>query len=66
MMLVVNGDDREVAGPITLAELVDQVAGSARGTAVAVDGEVLPRLEWDCYELSDGQQVEVLVAVQGG
>ena len=66
MMLVVNGDDREVVGPITLAELVDQVVGSARGTAVAVDGEVVPRLEWDSYGLSDGQRVEVLVAVQGG
>jgi sulfur carrier protein len=34
--------------------------------AVALDGEVVPRGEWDTTELRDGQQLEVLHAVQGG
>jgi thiamine biosynthesis protein ThiS len=32
---------------------------------VAVDGEVVPRGEWDS-ELREGQRVEILQAVQGG
>ena len=41
-------------------------APDGRGVAVAVDGEVVPRGEWATTELRDGQQVEVLHAVQGG
>jgi sulfur carrier protein len=38
----------------------------ARGVAVAVDREVVPRSRWDDTHLADGQRVEVLEAVQGG
>jgi thiazole synthase len=38
----------------------------APGTALAVNGEVIPRGEWAVTELRDGQEVEVLHAVQGG
>ena len=37
-----------------------------RGVAVAVDGEVVPRGAWTTTEVREGQQVEVLRAVQGG
>jgi len=40
--------------------------GDARGVAVAVDGEVVPRGDWPGTALRDGQRVEVLHAVQGG
>jgi thiamine biosynthesis protein ThiS len=33
---------------------------------VALDGEVVPRSEWDRVELREGQSVEVVGAVQGG
>jgi sulfur carrier protein len=39
---------------------------AGRGVAVAVDAEVVPRTEWDTHELTDGAQVEVLRAIQGG
>ncbi len=38
----------------------------ARGVAVAVDGEVVPRAEWGSRALTDGARVEVLTAMQGG
>jgi sulfur carrier protein len=41
-------------------------ANGGRGVAVAVDGEVVPRGEWATVELREGQQVEVVRAVQGG
>jgi thiazole synthase len=33
---------------------------------VAVDGEVVPRSEWERTRLAEGQNVEVLAAIQGG
>jgi sulfur carrier protein len=38
----------------------------ARGVAVAVDGEVVPRAEWESFTLAEDARVEVLTAMQGG
>jgi sulfur carrier protein len=38
----------------------------ARGVAVAVDGEVVPRADWESHALAPGARVEVLTAMQGG
>jgi thiazole synthase len=38
----------------------------ARGVAVAIDGEVVPRAEWQRTPLAEGSSVEVLAAIQGG
>jgi sulfur carrier protein len=38
----------------------------ARGVAVAVDGEVLPRSRWETFALPEDARVEVLTAMQGG
>jgi sulfur carrier protein len=61
-----NGTAREITDGITLAELMTQQLGSTRGSAAAVDGEVVPRAEWQAFALRDGQTVELLTAVQGG
>jgi sulfur carrier protein len=39
---------------------------SARGVAVAVNGEVVPRSAWETTGLHPGDRVEVLTAAQGG
>jgi sulfur carrier protein len=39
---------------------------SPKGLAVAVDGSVVPRSEWDELQLREGMKIEVLRAVQGG
>ncbi len=65
MMLTVNGTARETQVS-TLDELLAEVVGTTRGSAAAVDGEVVPRSAWPSFSLRDGQSVEVLTAVQGG
>lgn len=68
MTVVLNGKRVEIEAPATVAAAVARasVADQSRGIAVAVDGEVIPRSAWDQTELSDGQCVEVLEAIQGG
>ena len=66
MTITVNGEARELAGGLTLPQLIESVAGTLRGTAAVVDGEVVPRSEWPAYRLRDGQHVELVTAVQGG
>jgi thiazole synthase len=51
---------------VTEAVEASGAAGDQRGLAVAIDGEVVPRSEWDRTALHEGQKVEVLAAIQGG
>jgi thiazole synthase len=62
----VNGEYRELPDGATVQSVVEELGVSGRGTAVAVDGQVIPRGDWAGTELRDGQEVEVLHAVQGG
>ena len=62
----VNGEYRELADGATVETVVIELGVNRSGTAVAVDGEVIPRGEWGQTELRDGQELEVLHAVQGG
>jgi sulfur carrier protein len=66
-VIFVNGEPRERAGA-TVAELLADlgVETSARGVAVAVDGEVIPRAEWGVRRVNEGERVEALSAMQGG
>jgi len=66
-MIYVNGEPLERDGA-TIAELLADlgVEARARGVAVAVDGEVVPRAEWDDRRINEGERVEALSAMQGG
>ena len=68
MRIELNGERLELPTPATLADAVrESGAGTeARGVAVALDGEVIPRGEWGETPLREGQSVEVLAAIQGG
>jgi thiazole synthase len=68
MELTLNGEPREVPEGVRLTDVVT-LAGAdpdARGLAVAVDGEVVPRSAWGGVELFEGARVEVVTAIQGG
>ncbi len=68
MTLQVNGEPTQVAAGARVLDVLalQGLGGGSRGIAVAVNGEVVPRQEWDGHPLVDGDAVEVLVAVQGG
>jgi sulfur carrier protein len=66
MTITLNGAAADVAADTTLTALMTTLAGSTRGSAAVVDGEVVPRAMWDAVTLHEGQVVEVITAVQGG
>jgi sulfur carrier protein len=66
MTIELNGDPHDVDEGTTLAALIETISGSTRGSAAAVDGEVVPRSEWLTFELRPGQSIELITAVQGG
>jgi thiazole synthase len=68
MRVELNGQPRELPTEATLADAAEAVGAEreARGVAVALDGEVVPRGEWATTSLAEGSKVEVLAAIQGG
>jgi sulfur carrier protein len=65
MMITVNAARLEVDDQTTVAALLQSLGYPDRGIAVAIDQAVLPRSRW-AATLSDGAQLEVVTAVQGG
>lgn len=68
MKIMLNGEEREVSAAATVAEAValSGAPEAERGVAVAVEGEVIPRTEWEDRLLAEGEAIEVVHAVQGG
>ncbi|MCY3575795.1 MAG: sulfur carrier protein ThiS [bacterium] len=62
MIIIVNGEDQEVAAGCTVGTL----APNQRGVAVAVNREIVPRSRWGQALLAEGDRVEILEAAQGG
>jgi thiamine biosynthesis protein ThiS len=62
----VNGEERELLGPVTVADLLEQLKLRPDGIAVAVDRQVVPRSEFARRPVEEGQQIEILRAVGGG
>lgn len=67
-MIVLNGEPHEHGAGEVVASLVRRLGlpAQARGVAVAIDGEVVPRAAWDDHTIPEGARVEVLTAMQGG
>jgi sulfur carrier protein len=68
MQVMINGQQQEFGAGATVASVIRSMQGppEGRGIAVALQGEVIPRSAWHSTELSDGDRIEVVVAVQGG
>jgi sulfur carrier protein len=65
-VIYVNGCEQANAGSVSALLQQLGLGAAPRGVAVALDGEVLPRGEWDTQRLQDGARVEVVGAIQGG
>lgn len=66
MKALINGVEWELADGTTVADLLRDVGAPARGVAVALNGQVVPRNQHQDTEVPQGAEVEVLTAVQGG
>ncbi len=66
MNLVVNGKPRQYDGTPSLAALLMALEVDRRRVAVARNGEVLRREEYERVELRDGDTLEIVHMVGGG
>lgn len=66
MTIMVNGEARASCPADILAMLSSEKIPAARGVAVALNGDVVPRSLWPYTKLKPGDSVEIVRPVGGG
>jgi thiamine biosynthesis protein ThiS len=66
MQIVLNGDARELAGPLTVRALLDLLGVDPRVVAVEINREIVRRARYADTMVTAGAEVEVVAFVGGG
>ena len=66
MQLFINGGSREIPNLVTLADLAAWLGLPAFGSAIELNGEVVPRACHGKTPLRDGDRLEIVKLVGGG
>ena len=66
MKIVLNGDEREIDGSATLADLVAVSGLAGKRVAIEINREIVPRSDYARRALAAGDRIEVVNAIGGG
>lgn len=66
MRLRINGENRDVEGASTVAELVASLGLAGRRVAVEHNREVIPASVWNAQRLAEDDVLEIVQFVGGG
>jgi sulfur carrier protein len=66
MEIVLNGQAKILAGPLSVAALVAELGFTGKRIAVERNGEIVPKSAHAQVMISAGDRLEIVVAVGGG
>jgi len=66
MKLLLNGEERDIAGVVNIADLVSALGLDARKVAVERNLEIAPRSTYADTALADGDRIEIVTFIGGG
>jgi sulfur carrier protein len=66
MRIFLNGEERRLETPLTVAQLLAQLGLTGQRVAVEVNREIVPRSRHGGQALQDNDRVEVVRAIGGG
>ncbi len=66
MIVVVNGENTELADRFFIKDLVEHLGLDAARLAVEVNRKIIRKADWASTSLSDGDKVEIVHFVGGG
>lgn len=64
--ILLNGKEHAIDAELSLAELLEAIAAPQAGTAVAVNGAIVPRERHAEHVVRAGDRVEIVRAIGGG
>lgn len=62
----INGEARLFDAELTLTQLLDQLDLTGKKLAIEMNGEIVPKSRHAATSLTNGDQLEIVVAVGGG
>jgi thiamine biosynthesis protein ThiS len=62
----INGERRDLAGPLSVAALLDTLGLDMRKVAVERNMEIVPRSTYAATLLADGDELEIVHFIGGG
>ncbi|TFH85294.1 sulfur carrier protein ThiS [Billgrantia azerbaijanica] len=66
MQIQLNGEVRDLASDLTVAQLLEELGLAGRRIAVERNEEIVPRSEHAATRLADGDRLEIVHAIGGG
>ncbi len=66
MLVEINGESRDVAASITLAELILHLALAPERLAIELNQSVVRRADWPQTPIKEGDRIEIVHFVGGG
>jgi thiamine biosynthesis protein ThiS len=64
--ITLNGDRREMSGPLSISALLQQLEIDSRRVAVELNLNVVKKTAYDSSLINDGDEVEIVNFVGGG
>jgi thiazole synthase len=64
--LTINGERRTLSGPLSVADLLENLGYPRQRVAVEVNREIVPRTQQSDRQLAPGDEVEIVTLVGGG
>lgn len=66
MNIYVNGDSQDIEENCTAAQLVDSLGLTGKRIAMEINGEIVPRSDYDSHILQQSDRIEIVHAIGGG
>jgi thiamine biosynthesis protein ThiS len=66
MQILINGQWRQEADPISLADLLGKFSLQPRRVAVELNRQIVPRAQYAQTQLGEGDELEIVTLVGGG
>ncbi len=66
MKITLNGSEREISDETVLSALLSEIGIDERGTAVAINGEIVSKKIFCEKKINPGDSIDILRAIGGG
>jgi sulfur carrier protein len=66
MIILLNNKNQELKSASNLLALIQELNLPEKGIALAVNNQVIPKNDWQSFELSEQMRVTLIRATQGG
>jgi sulfur carrier protein len=66
MRIILNGEPRDLVGPLSVEALLDQLGLDGRTVAVELNRQVVKRVQYGTTLVEDASEVEIVAFVGGG